>query len=451
MVDDLLRKLQYARYEAEKIWPYISSVLFELRLVRVDDPQFTTLGVDSGWRLYWSPGFVEKCAIPELATSLLHECMHCLLEHAERFDELDCNVKDHSLWNIVGDCSINETLDEQALILPKHIRPFRFEDFNGEISKDDTTERNYFKLLDFQTAKKKSDDGQAGQPGSGDGEPTAGEKETDSAGEDAPNESPNDLGSPDCGSIAGGDARWYELDDEDSSAPAIDSATKTVATTNAVGAILSGGSWGGGAGAGQSLRRSIEELLKPRVSWKKKLAMVLRQTLGNVMGRTDYTLTRISRREHTIKTKDFSPRLPAMRGPLPPNVAVIIDTSPSITDRNINDALTEVIGIVRAVGASRKVAVIPCSYNAYGVQYVRTPKQVEYIRLDGDEGTDLTKGFTAAMNLKQKPEIIVVITDGETPWPDHKPKGVRLVLVLLNNKSGQNSLKPWMVPIVLEN
>lgn len=443
--DELLRKLQYARYEAERIWPYISSVLFELRLVRVDDPRFTTLGVDSGWRLYWSPGFVEKCDVSELATSLLHECMHCLLEHAERFDELDCNIKDHKLWNIVGDCSINETLDEQALILPKHIKPFRFADFDGDISKEDTTERNYFKLLDSQSSKKKDSGGQSGQSGSGDGQ--AGQAGEEGGG--SPNSGSTAPDGPDCGSITGGDGRWYEIDEEDSSAPAIDSATKTVATTNAVGAILGGGAWG--TKAGQSLIRSIEDLLKPRISWKKKLAMVLRQTLGNVMGRTDYTLTRISRREHAIKTKEFAPRLPAMRGPLPPNVAVILDTSPSISDRNIKDALTEIIGIVRAVGASRKVAVIPCSFNAYEVQYVRTPKQVQYVRLDGDGGTDLRKGFISAMNLKRRPEIIIVITDGETPWPEHKPKGVRLVLVLLNNQSAKDRLKPWMVPIILEN
>ncbi len=427
MDDPLLRKMQQARSEAERIWPYISSVLFELRMVRVDDPSFTTLGVDRGWRLYWSPGFVEKCDISELATSLLHECMHCLLEHAERFEELDCSVKDHQLWNIVGDCSINETLDEQALGLPKHIKPVRFEDFGGIITKEDTTEKNYFKLLDDVQTKSKpnSDTGQPGQQDSDD--------ESDE---------------PDCGSITGGGRRWYEVDGDDSQAPAIDATSKTIATTTTVGAIMGGNSWG--VQAGPNLVRTVEELLKPRISWRKRLTTVLRQTLGNIMGRSDYTLMRLSRREHHTLQGDFKPRLRAMRGPLPPNVAVILDTSPSISDQNIKEALSEILGIVKAVGVSRSVAVIPCSYEAYEVQYVRTPQQVNYIRPMGDGGTDLRKGFNVAMQLKKKPEIIVVITDGYTPWPDKKPKGVKSVLVLLNNESGKGGLQPWMVPIMLE-
>lgn len=432
MEDDLLRDLQKARSEAERIWPYISSILFELRFVRVDSPNFKTLAVDKGWRLYWSPDFVAACDTSELATSLLHECLHCLFEHAERFEELDCSIKDHKLWNIVGDCSINETLDEQALELPKHIKPVRFENFDGEITKEDTPERNYFKLLEQKNPEQNGSDDQ------------------DPIGSDASDagSSSGGLGDLDCGSISGGRSRWYEVDESDETAPAIDPASKTVATTTATDSILRGNSFG--VHPGKSLVRAVEDLLEPRISWKKKLATVMRRSLGNIMGRTDYTLMRISRREQAIGTKNFRPRLPAMRGPLPPTVAVILDTSPSITDKEIKKALSEIVGIVRAVGASRSVAVIPCSLKAYEVQYVRTAKQVAYIRPDGDQGTDLREGFKAAENLKRQPEVLIVITDGETAWPEDKPKTAKLVIVLLNNKEGSRTLRPWMVPIILE-
>ncbi|NDD25996.1 MAG: VWA domain-containing protein, partial [Actinobacteria bacterium] len=67
-----------------------------------------------------------------------------------------------------------------------------------------------------------------------------------------------------------------------------------------------------------------------------------------------------------------------------------------------------------------------------------------------DGGTNLVMGFDAAMSLKKTPDIIVVITDGETDWPDKKPAGVEKTVVLLNNKRAQKRLRPWMVPIILE-
>jgi predicted metal-dependent peptidase len=137
-----------------------------------------------------------------------------------------------------------------------------------------------------------------------------------------------------------------------------------------------------------------------------------------------------------------------MRGPKPPTVAVILDTSPSISDKNMKDALSEILGIVRSVGASKSVAVIPCSFNAYEPQFVRTPKQVNYIRPIGDSGTDITKGFDVAMKLRALPEIIVVITDGETPWPEQKPLGVKLVLILLSSRRSESNLRPWMASII---
>jgi predicted metal-dependent peptidase len=441
MEDGLLRKIQQARSEAEGIWPYISSILFELRLVRVDDPSFRTLAVDKGWRLYWSPDFVDKCDIPQLATSLLHECMHCLLDHADRFDELDTKTKDFQLWNIVGDCSINETLEEEMLGLPNHIRPVRFEDFDGVIDKSETPERNYFKLLEDKCSNSKSNGDQDKNSSSSADQPDTPNQHQDPGSTESPDQ-------PDCGSIAGGSARPYEIEETDEHAPAIDSGTKALATGSAIDAIIHGRDYG--PKAGRSLVRAVEELLRPRISWRQKLASVLRQSLGNMMGRSDYTIMRISRRESAIGTPTFKPRLPAMRGPLPPTVAVILDTSPSITDSHLKEAISEIIGIVRAVGVSKSIAVIPCSYFAYDVQYVRTETQVQFIRPDGDDGTDLRKGFESASQLKKIPEVVVVITDGYTEWPKEKPKGVKLVIVLLNNATKIGDLKPWMVPIIQE-
>jgi len=458
MNEALLTKLQAARSEAERHWPYVASILFNLKLVRVDDKSFTTLGVDKGWRLYWSPDFVEKCSTVELATAILHECLHCLFEHSVRFERLVGLPRDIHTWNVAGDCAINHILDQDGFVFPSHITPIRFADFNGSIVQEDSTETNYAKLLELDSEQvfHSVGQGEKAEPGSDQKDPAGADN---APGDQAGDDKTADSGQPsqpaeqrsfqtDCGSIAGGDRREYELDADDQSLPAIDESAKSVAKADVAKAITVQTTFG--RRANSSLVRAVDELLTPRVSWRRQLSVLLKSSLGNIMGRSDYTLMRISRRDSSLKSKNFNPRFPAMRGPKPPKVAVILDTSPSISDKNIKDALSEILGIVRSVGASKSVAVIPCSYNAYEPQFVKTPKQVAYIRPIGDEGTDLRKGFDVAMKLRSLPDVIVVITDGETPWPDDKPQGLKLALVLLSNKRFENNLRPWMTSIIQE-
>jgi hypothetical protein len=40
-------------------------------------------------------------------------------------------------------------------------------------------------------------------------------------------------------------------------------------------------------------------------------------------------------------------------------------------------------------------------------------------------------GITAAAALRPRPSVIVVLTDGFTPWPAKPPKGIRVVVGLL--------------------
>ncbi len=45
----------------------------------------------------------------------------------------------------------------------------------------------------------------------------------------------------------------------------------------------------------------------------------------------------------------------------------------------------------------------------------------------GGGGTDLRVGLDAAQH--QRPDVVVVLTDGYTPWPEQAPKQGRVVIV----------------------
>jgi hypothetical protein len=64
-----------ARVLAQSRWPYISHLLFSLRIVPVTDGSLQTLGVDAGWRLYFNEDYVMKLTVQELATDLQHEAI----------------------------------------------------------------------------------------------------------------------------------------------------------------------------------------------------------------------------------------------------------------------------------------------------------------------------------------------------------------------------------------
>ena len=98
---------------------------------------------------------------------------------------------------------------------------------------------------------------------------------------------------------------------------------------------------------------------------------------------------------------------------------MVIDTSGSVSDAELGSAILEVAAIARAVGGGRDlVTVLPCDAAAR-VAYPLC--RAEGIPLVGGGGTDLRTGFAKALRTSPRPDVIVVLTDGQTPWPDLRP------------------------------
>ena len=79
----------------------------------------------------------------------------------------------------------------------------------------------------------------------------------------------------------------------------------------------------------------------------------------------------------------------------------------------------EVAAISRAVGGRRDlVTVVPCDAAA---RIAHPLCRAEGIPLMGGGGTDLRTGFAKALRTRPRPDVVVVLTDGQTPWPDSRP------------------------------
>ena len=123
--------------------------------------------------------------------------------------------------------------------------------------------------------------------------------------------------------------------------------------------------------------------------------------------------------------------LPGTRRPVP-NVALIIDTSGSVDDSLLGRALGEVDGALRGLGVTgSSVTVLACDTAVHAVTKVRTAHDA---RLAGGGGTDMRTGLAAAGDLRPRADIIVVLTDGYTPWPSQPPPGSTVIAALLGRR-----------------
>jgi predicted metal-dependent peptidase len=172
-------------------------------------------------------------------------------------------------------------------------------------------------------------------------------------------------------------------------------------------------------------RRWADDVLEPSVNWRRQLAAHVRRGAAEVAGRVDFTYRRPSRRASAIPDVV----LPSLRQPLP-QVALVIDTSGSMSDAMLGRALGEVAGVLRSLGVARRnLRVIACDARAYQAQAVR---DLGAIRLEGGGGTDMAAGLDAAVALRPRPDLIIVLTDGYTPWRSAPPGGIRVVVGLMD-------------------
>jgi predicted metal-dependent peptidase len=159
--------------------------------------------------------------------------------------------------------------------------------------------------------------------------------------------------------------------------------------------------------------------------------------LSTVSGRVDYTYRRPSRR--AAAAPDIV--LPALERPVP-EVLVLCDTSGSMGDEELATVLAEVDGLLKGVGLARnRVRVMAVDAAVHTVQQVTSARQINLV---GGGGTDMGAGLVAAARLRPRPSVVVVLTDGMTPWPMEAPKGMQVVVGMIGNRARGG--RPWATP-----
>ena len=408
---DARLRFMAARIVAQNRWPYMSGLLFSLRPVEVSKQEVPTMAVDAGWRVYYSPEFVMEQPVEVLATALLHECMHCVLDHMGRFKAMKSKTSSNLIWNYCGDAHINKTLDDAQMPWGE-FSPVRF-DFLEKygVSSQDSTEAAYLMVLDYLAANKEDFDGDV-----------------------------------DCGSGAGGGSRDYEIEGNDINAPAIGQDDKEgVKDTLAIDVAKS-------AEAGEDvpgeLKKWSSSRIKPQVDWRKHLGSRLRSSFAVANGKKDYSYSKPSRKQEALRQGGINVLLPSMRNPSPPEISVVIDTSGSITRAEIEKYAAELFSILTSIGSSGKLNIIGCDTGTTGPFQVKRATDIPKLDLRGGGGTDLRKGIDLALEAK-KVDIVIVATDGETPWHEVCPDRTVSYIGLFTSEAGSRKCPTWMQPVLI--
>ena len=373
-------RIRIARTALVAKFPYFAPVAFLMSLV--ETPPVGTMAVDRRGRLYYNPDFVQDLTDQELVGLIWHEVNHLVRDHPTRGQ----NLPNIPRRGVAADLEINDDAEEAGITLPtgKH-RGVYPKDFG--LPPRLTMEEYYHRLPEGtrkpQEAFDREGSGEGGEPGS------------------------------------------WELPDDSGTSPEV----LTVARRQVAELVVQGeAKRQGHVPAG--LARWARDYLNPKVDWRRVLRRLVKGGL-QASQRQKPTYNRVHRRSQAYHPY----ALPGHYG-LRPRVGVVVDTSGSMGEDEVSQALAEIRALLRTV---RQVTVYSVDASVHTVQKVF---RTEQIRLFGRGGTRMGEGIKRAQ--ADRLDLIVVLTDGETDWPA-KPPGVPVVVGIIGSS---DSPTPWWAKTV---
>lgn len=389
--------------QAARLWvghhrPYYAAALYRCPIVASEG--VNTFAVDKNWRIYVNPSYANTLSVTRFAAALIHEINHLIRDHWNRADQ--CGVQsaeEHHRWNLAGDCEANDDLKADGLDMDVQnwAYPWTFG------LKADLPAEIYYRQLE------------ASAQGTFTG----------------------------CGSGSGGVPVAGELPADDPDHPAVTEREAQMVRADVAEAVLE--AHRGRNNVPGDLVAWAHAVLNPKVDWRRVLAGLVREAVATVSDDGDFTYRRFGRRSSALPHI----RVPGLQRHVP-QVAVILDTSGSMSPDDLERAVSEVQGILRSSSVAED-AVALLAVDA-AVQEVQRVRHIGEVRLRGRGGTDMTVGIEAALRMTPRPDIIVVLTDGWTPWPA-APLRVPVIVGLIGASLGSmNAPRPpaWMRSVAIE-
>jgi predicted metal-dependent peptidase len=100
--------------------------------------------------------------------------------------------------------------------------------------------------------------------------------------------------------------------------------------------------------------------------------------------------------------------------------------------------------------ATGDLTLISCDAEATVIAENRLPENVELI---GGGGTDMGEGLNLCAELRRIPDVVIVITDGYTPWPAQLPHRLlrTFVVVVVVGPCDVRQIPEWAETVCIPN
>ena len=350
------------------------------------DPNIGTAATD-GERVYFDPKFLDKISDRELVFIMMHEIMHVALRHTSRTGD-----RDDFLFNIACDIVVNSNIlqaaggDLSSITLSQygesmHLTP------KGDEGSHYTAEEVYEMFSSLSASRRK-------QLKHG---------------------------------FADDHSRWGTADDE-----ALDALWKNRIRDALEACRTRGGQTGRGT-IPLGVERKIEELMHPRTDWRVLLNDFVQEEV------TDYSFLPPDRRfsDSPFLLPDFNETETTVK-----NILFMIDTSASMSKKEITQAYSEIKGAIDQFGGNLEgwlgffdAAVVP------PIPFT-DENEFRIIRPKGGGGTDFGVIFDYIRREMAEREIasIIILTDGCAPFPEESAAMGIPVLWMINNNYVE---PPW--------
>lgn len=405
--------------------PYLHHIVLEMQPVEGHDQE--TMGIDRHLRLFYHPA-VLQWPEKDLVGVLYHETLHVLREHEmrlERFNQVRVGRGERPTQrlaeNVAADLEINDDVMEEiscglVASLPDPLLPAKYGFSDGEPMEV------YYNLLEKQAQEQRAKQKKSGQGAQPQGmEPGGGD---DGSGS-------NNSSDISCGDATGCGTFSIRAVPNDLAQQAEKQGAEAVLSPEMVERLVeqvgqaieeaqeraqaSADRWSRGRGTVPgALVRWAAYRREAGYSWQRELARLVRSEIVGSAGPRHLPTFRVPSRRQSAISLSSTAILPG-KGRTRPIVAVVNDTSGSMGDEQhglLGDVRRENSAIVEAVGG--EIVAISVDARVQGTQRLGRGGN---LNLSGGGGTDMRLGIDAATKLWPRPSVIIVLTDGDTPWP----------------------------------
>lgn len=164
----------------------------------------------------------------------------------------------------------------------------------------------------------------------------------------------------------------------------------------------------------------LDKLLNPILPWDKLLRRFMMD-----LAKTDYSWRKPNRR--------YMPEyhLPTLYGEKLGHIAIAVDTSGSVSDKDFHRFVSEINGVLKKLKPSQ-ISLIQFDTMIKSIDVVKTERQLGQVNFHGRGGTRINQVIEWA--AKEKPLVLVVFSDGEFHHYHTNPKCPVLWMIHGNKK-----------------